>query len=348
MNAGFDMAGSMMQGPGNAPISDPVYDRGMSVWFGYHLPSYTHPDASPEGLFDRIVEQAQAAEEAGFGLVTVMDHLYQIRGVGEVDEPMLEGWLTLAALARETKRVRLGTLVTGVTYRNPALLAKQVTTLDTVSGGRALLGLGAAWNDVEHEGYGFAFPPVRERMDRLDEALAIIKAMFTEDRPSFHGEHYQIEQALNVPRPVQAGGPPILIGGGGEQRTLRIAAKYADMTHWFALGLETLLHKKEVLERHCEEIGRDPGTIELTMGAPVVVTSSDAEAKAFLEAIPEERRPYVAVGSPEQVADRIRPYIEAGFTGFTFNNAIYRTPEQIALVGDLLKLVAAEEPVGAR
>jgi F420-dependent oxidoreductase-like protein len=320
----------------------------MSVWFGYHLPSYTHPDTTAESLFDRVVEQARAAEEAGFGLVTVMDHLYQIGGVGQVDEPMLEGWLTLAALARETQRVRLGTLVTGVTYRNPALLAKQVTTLDTISGGRAILGLGAAWNDVEHEGYGFEFPAVRDRMDRLDEALAIIKLMFTEDRPSFHGEHYQIERALNVPRPVHPGGPPILVGGGGEQRTLRIAAKYADMTHWFALGLDALKHKKEVLEQRCAEIGRDPSTIELTMGAPVIVVGSDAEKEAALEMIPPERRPYVNIGQPEQVADAVRPYIEAGFTGFTFNNTLYRTPEQIARVGDLLKLVAKEAPVGAR
>jgi F420-dependent oxidoreductase-like protein len=319
----------------------------MSVWFGYHLPSYTHPDTSAETLFDRVVEQAQAAEEAGFGLVTVMDHLYQIGGVGQVDEPMLEGWMTLGALARETSRVRLGTLVTGVTYRNPALLAKQVTTLDTLSGGRAILGLGAAWNDVEHEGYGFEFPPVGERMDRLDEALAIIKAMFTEDRPSFHGEHYQIERALNVPRPVQAGGPPILVGGGGEQRTLRIAAKYADMTHWFPLGREGLQHKKDVLEQRCAEVGRDPSTIELTMGAPVVVVATDAEAKAALERMPPERRPYLDVGTPEQLADALRTYIDLGFTGFTFNNTIYRTPEQIALVGDLLKLVATETPVGA-
>ena len=210
----------------------------MSVWFGLHLPSYTHPDTPPERLFDRVVEQAKAAETAGFDVVTVMDHLYQIDGIGGPDEPMLEGWSVLAALARETTRVRLGTLVTGVTYRNPALLAKQVTTLDTISGGRAILGLGAAWNEVEHEGYGYDFPPIRERMDRLDEALAIIKAMFTEDRPTFAGRYYRIDQAFNVPRPVQPGGPKILVGGGGEQRTLRIAAKYADMTHWFSLGLD--------------------------------------------------------------------------------------------------------------
>ncbi|HEV8403854.1 MAG TPA: TIGR03560 family F420-dependent LLM class oxidoreductase, partial [Candidatus Limnocylindrales bacterium] len=232
----------------------------MSVWFGFHLPSYTHPETPPERLFDRVVEQAKAAEAAGFDLVTVMDHLYQIQGIGGPEEPMLEGWSVLAALARETTRVRLGTLVTGVTYRNPALLAKQVTTLDTISGGRAILGLGAAWNDVEHAGYGYEFPPVGERMDRLDEALTIARAMFTEERPSFTGRYHRIDQAYNVPPPVQPGGPKILVGGAGEQRTLRIAAKHADMTHWFSLGLDGVKHKTEVLERYCEEIGRDPST----------------------------------------------------------------------------------------
>ena len=316
----------------------------MSVWFGLHLPSYTHPETPPERLFDRVVEQVRAAEEAGFGLVTVMDHLYQIPGVGEVDEPMLEGWSVLSALARETKRVRLGTLVTGVTYRNPALLAKQATTLDTISGGRAIFGIGAAWNDVEHEGYGFDFPPVRERMDRLEEALAIAKALFTEERPTFQGAHYRIEQALNVPRPIQAGGPPILIGGGGEQRTLRIAARYADMTHWFPLGFEVLAHKTDVLAGYCDAIDRDPATIERTMATPVVVVGSEAEATAALERVPPERRPYVAVGTPEQAAEALRPYVDAGFTGFTFNNTIYRTPEQISHVGELLRLVTSDHP----
>src|SRR4051812_34388927 len=175
----------------------------MNPWFGLHLPLYTYPGTSSAELFDRVVEQAQAAEKAGFGLVTVMDHLYQITGVGAEDEPMLEGWSVLNALARETTNVRLGTLVTGVTYRNPALLAKMATTLDVTSKGRAILGLGAAWNESEHIGYGFDFPRVGERMDRLDEALTIAKAMFTQDRPSFEGRHHQIHEALNVPRPVQ-------------------------------------------------------------------------------------------------------------------------------------------------
>ena len=171
----------------------------MTPWFGLHLPNYTFADTPPEHLFDRVVEQAGAAEAAGFSLVSVMDHLYQIPGVGPVTDPMLEGWSTLAALARETKRVRLGTLVTGVTYRNPALLAKTVTTLDVLSGGRAILGIGAAWNEDEHRGFGFEFPPVRERMDRLEEALTIIHAMFTEDQPSFEGTHHRIEAGPQRP-----------------------------------------------------------------------------------------------------------------------------------------------------
>jgi F420-dependent oxidoreductase-like protein len=309
-------------------------------WFGLHLVSYTHPDVAPAKLFDRTVEQAKAAEENGFRLVTVMDHVYQIRGVGAEDEPMLEGWSALAALARETSRVRLGTLVTGVTYRNPALLAKLATTLDTISGGRAVLGLGAAWNDVEHAAYGYEFPSIRERMDRLEEALTIIRLMFDEERPSFKGTHYRIEEALNVPRPVQPGGPKIIVGGGGEKRTLKIAAWFADMTHWFPLGFEVLQRKTEILAGYCEAIGRDPATIERTMAAPVLVAGTEAETATMLEHVPPERRPFVRAGTPEQVADGLKPYLDAGFTGFTFNNSIYRSTDQIAVLGDLLRIVA--------
>jgi F420-dependent oxidoreductase-like protein len=314
----------------------------MRPWFGLHLPSYTFPDTPRAQLFDHVVAQARAAEDAGFSLVTVMDHLYQIDGIGPVTDPMLEGWSTLAALARETRRVRLGTLVTGVTYRNPALLAKTATTLDVISGGRAILGLGAAWNDVEHDGYGYDFPPVKERMDRLDEALMIIRAMFTEERPTVEGRHYRVHEVLNVPRPIQPGGPRILVGGGGEQRTLRIAARHADLTHWFPLGLDVLRRKNDLLAGYCEEIGRDPATIERTMAAPVVVAASDADSEAILQRLPSERRPFVKVGRPEQMADELRPYLDAGFTGFTFNNTFYRTAEQIAQVGELLQLVAGK------
>jgi alkanesulfonate monooxygenase SsuD/methylene tetrahydromethanopterin reductase-like flavin-dependent oxidoreductase (luciferase family) len=146
---------------------------------------------------------------------------------------MLEAYTLLGGIAAKTKRVMLGTMVTGVTYRNPAILAKTVTTLDIVSGGRAMLGIGAAWNDVEHAGYGVDFPPIGEREDRLEEALTICKAMFTEERPSFEGRHYRIDRALNNPRPIRPGGPRIMVGGGGEKRTLKIAARFADITNWF-------------------------------------------------------------------------------------------------------------------
>jgi alkanesulfonate monooxygenase SsuD/methylene tetrahydromethanopterin reductase-like flavin-dependent oxidoreductase (luciferase family) len=213
------------------------------------------------------------------------------------------------------------------------------TTLDVISGGRALLGLGAAWNETEHIGYGYDFPPIRERMDRLEEALTICKAMFTEDRPSFSGRYYRIDHALDSPRPIQPGGPRIMVGGGGEQRTLKIAARFADMTHWFPLGLEMLQHKNEVLVRHCEAIGRDPATIERTIATPVVVAPDEAAAKALIEHLPPERRAHVQGGTPEQAAEALRPYLDAGFTGFSFNNSLYRTAEQIAAIGELLRLI---------
>jgi F420-dependent oxidoreductase-like protein len=312
----------------------------MSVWFGYHMPTFTFPGVPPRGLFEHVARLAGAAEEAGFSLVTVMDHFYQIVGVGPETDPMLEAYSTLGALSQRTSGVRLGALVSGVTYRNPALLGKTVTTLDVLSGGRALLGIGAAWNEDEHAGYGFEFPRVGERMDRLDEALTIIRAMFTEDRPTFDGRHYRIHDALNVPRPIQAGGPRILVGGGGEQRTLRIAAKHADLTHWFPLGLETLRRKTELLERNAAEIGGDPATIERTIATPVLVAPTPDAARAIVGRLPPERRAHVQAGTPEQAADALRPYIDAGFTGFTFNNPVVSTPEAIAATGELLRLVA--------
>lgn len=311
----------------------------MKPWFSLHLPNYTFPDSPPERLFDRIVEQARAAEAAGFRQVTVMDHLNQIPAVGPQTEPMLESWSTLAALARETRTVRLGPQVSGVTYRNPALLAKIATTLDVISGGRAVLGMGAAWFEPEHIALGFDFPPIGERMDRLDEALTIVKAMFTQERSTFHGRYYHIEDAINVPRPIQPGGPKIVVGGGGEQRTLRIAAKHADMTHWFPLGLEALARKTDLLAGYCEEIGRDPATIERVMATPVMVAATEAEANAMLERVAPASRPHVFAGTPEQAAEAIHPYLDAGFTGFSFNNPMLSTPESIAVASELLRLI---------
>jgi len=229
--------------------------------------------------------------------------------------------------------------VSGVTYRNPALLAKTATTLDVISGGRAVFGLGAAWYEAEHNAFGFDFPPIKERMDRLDEALTIVRGMFANERSSFEGVHYHTVDVINIPRPVQPGGPRILIGGGGEQRTLRIAAKHADMTHWFPLGMDVLEHKSEVLRGYAEAIGRDPAAIERTMAAPVIAAADEASAKAILERIPPDRRPHVFAGTPEQAANELRRYIDAGFTGFTFNNNHYRSVEEIAALGELLRLI---------
>ena len=311
----------------------------MRPFFGYHMPSFTYPGVPGERLFDRLVELVQAAESAGFDLVTVMDHFYQIGNVGAEDEPMLEAYTTLGAIAAQTRRVRLGTMVTGVTYRNPALLAKMVTTLDVVSGGRAVLGIGAGWNESEHRGYGFELPPIRERMDRLDEALAICRLMFTQERPSFEGRHYRIEEALNSPRPIQAGGPKILVGGGGERRTLRLAARYADMTNWFGT-LDELRHKTEVLQEHCEAEGRDPSTILRTVMAPFVLVNHEREAQATLDRLAPARRAASAAVTPTQAADGLRPYMDAGFMGFIFRNPTLMTPESLGLAGELIALLS--------
>ena len=311
----------------------------MKALFGFHMPNYTHKGTPYPELFDRVVEQAKAAEAAGFDLVTVMDHFYQIRGIGPATDPMLEAYTTLGALAASTSRVKLGTLVTGVTYRNPAILAKQVTTLDVISKGRAVFGIGAAWNDEEHMGYGIEFPPIGKRMDRLDEALTIAKLMFTQDRPSFEGAYYRIDRALNVPRPIQPGGPKILIGGTGERRTLRLLAQHGDIGHWFGGEIEELQRKKQIFYEHCEAVKRDPAEVQLTLGVPLVLVENETDGKAILDRLTPERRAIARVVTVPQAAEQIAKYMDAGFTGFTLNNNIYGTPESIALAGELIKVV---------
>jgi F420-dependent oxidoreductase-like protein len=313
----------------------------MRPFFGYHMPSFTFAGVPDEKLFDRVVELARSAEAAGFDLVTVMDHFYQIGPVGAVEEPMLEAYASLGAIAARTERVMLGTMVTGVTYRNPAMLAKAVTTLDVISKGRAMLGIGAAWNDVEHAGYGIQFPAIGEREDRLEEALTICKAMFTQDRPSFEGRHYRIERALNNPRPIRPGGPRIMVGGGGEKRTLKIAARFADITNWFG-SLDEAAPKLAVLDRHCEALGRDPSTILRTVGVPLVPVAREADKAAVLERIPAERRMMFQPVLVDEGAAILRRYLDAGFGGFTFRNVAIRTPEAVGLVGELIKMVRPE------
>jgi F420-dependent oxidoreductase-like protein len=313
----------------------------MRPFFGYHMPSFTFPGVPDTGLFDQVVALAQAAEKSGFDLITVMDHFYQIGAVGSEDEPMLEAYTTLGALAMKTERVLLGTLVSGVTYRNPAMLAKTVTTLDVISKGRAVLGIGAAWNEIEHEGYGFEFPPIGRREDRLEEALTIAKAMFTEERPSFKGATYQIDRARNVPRPINARGPKVLVGGGGEKRTLKIAAQFADITNWFG-SLDEAAGKLAVLDRHCEAIGRDPAEILRTVSVPLVVVESEADKAAFLARIPESARAMVVPVTVAEGVDKLGKYVDAGFGGFIFRNATHRTPEAVARVGELIKAMRSE------
>jgi F420-dependent oxidoreductase-like protein len=304
-------------------------------FFGYHMPNYSFPGVSDDGLFDHVADLAVAAEEAGFDMVTVMDHFYQIRGVGAETEPMLESYTTLAALAQRTHTIRLSALVTGVTYRNPALLVKMVTTLDVLSKGRAILGVGAAWNEDEHAGYGFVFPPIGQRMDRLDEALHIAKLMFTEERPSFAGKYFRIDRALNVPRPIQDGGPKILVGGAGEKRTLRIVAKYADISNWFP-GLDDSKRKLEILARYCEEEDRNPASILKTVMAPCLLAVDEAQARYLKERIPAERRAVMGDPvTPEQAVERLQPYLDAGIGGFTFGNPNLSTPELLAAAGEL-------------
>ena len=228
---------------------------------------------------------------------------------------------------------------TGVTYRNPALVAKAVTTLDVISKGRAVLGLGAAWNDSEHRGYGFDFPPVRERMDRLDEALTICRLMFTQERPSYEGRFYRIEEALNSPRPIQPGGPRILVGGGGEQRTLRLVARHADMSNWFGT-LDELRHKSEVLDRHCEAEGRDPSTILRTVMVPFVLVEDHGHARDVLDLLPPGRRAASVPVTPAECAERLGAYLDAGFGGFVFRNPTLSTPESLGLAAEVIRLLS--------
>jgi alkanesulfonate monooxygenase SsuD/methylene tetrahydromethanopterin reductase-like flavin-dependent oxidoreductase (luciferase family) len=228
-----------------------------------------------------------------------------------------------------------------VTYRNPAMLAKIVTTLDVISRGRAVLGLGAAWNESEHAGYGFEFPPIGRREDRLEEALTIARAMFTEERPSFEGTYYRIDRALNRPRPIQPRGPRILVGGSGEKRTLKLAARFADITNWFG-PLENAAPKLAILDAHCVTVGRDPAEILRTVSLPVVLVDRERDKAAALAALPPDRRATIAAVTVPEGAEMLGLYMDAGFGGFIFRNVTTRTPEAVARVGELIATVRSE------
>ena len=229
---------------------------------GLQIPDFTTPDG-PGRLGVNLATVARTADDAGFDFLAVMDHFFQIQAVGPADHEMLEAYTTLGYLAASTTRAKLLTLVTGVTYRNPGVLAKIITTLDVLSGGRAWLGIGAAWNDEESRGLGIPFPPLAERFERLEETLQICLQMFRGDDSPFHGRHYQLERPLNSPRPLATPHPPILIGGSGEKKTLRLVAQYAQACNLFP-GPE-LARKLDVLRGHCETVGRDYDEIEKTV-----------------------------------------------------------------------------------
>lgn len=233
--------------------------------FGLQVPNFTWKDGAGS-IGPCLAEIATTADQGGFDSLWVMDHFFQIPNVGQVDEPMLESYSALSFMAAHTKRARLGTMVTGVIYRHPGILVKTVSTLDVLSGGRAYLGIGAAWNEYESHGLGIPFPPVKERFERLEETLQIATQMWSGQVGSFEGKYYHLEQTLNRPQPISKPHPPILIGGTGEKRTLRLVAKYADACNLFGrLGPEVLGRKLDILKRHCDEVGREYAEIEKTV-----------------------------------------------------------------------------------
>jgi F420-dependent oxidoreductase-like protein len=234
------------------------------VRIGLQIPRFTWPGGDGE-IGSRLAEIGRTADEAGFASLWVMDHFFQIQGVGEPEEPMLEGYSALSYLAGVTESAKLGTLVTGVHYRYPGLLVKTATTLDVLSGGRAYLGIGAGWNERESLGLGVPFPSTRERFERLEEALQIADQMWSGKVAPYHGAHYHLEETLNSPQALSEPRPPIMIGGMGERRTLRLVAQYADACNLFAFGGADLIrHKLDVLRGHCEGVGRDYEEIERT------------------------------------------------------------------------------------
>ncbi|QQS25561.1 MAG: LLM class F420-dependent oxidoreductase [Actinomycetota bacterium] len=238
---------------------------------GIHFVDFTLPGA-PESIGPTLAETAEIAEEGGASTFTVMDHWFQMEMMAPATDPMLEGYTTLGFLAGRTERMRLGLLVTGVTYRHPGLLAKIVTTLDVLSGGRAQLGIGAAWYEREHRGLGVAFPPVAERFERLEETLQICLQMWSDNDGPYEGRHYQLAETICSPPPISSPRPRILVGGGGERKTLRLVARYADACNLFAASPDEVAGKLAVLDRHCEAEGREPAAIErtlLAMGNPL-------------------------------------------------------------------------------
>jgi F420-dependent oxidoreductase-like protein len=312
----------------------------VSIRLGYQIPNFTYPGIPVESLFDTVVAQAREAEAAGFDTVLVMDHLYQLPGIGAPENAMLEAYTTLGALASATSTIQLSALVTGNTYRNPALLAKTVTTLDVVSKGRAILGIGAGWFEREHHDYGFEFGTFGERFERLEEALTIIAPMLRGEPATLDGKWYQARAAMNNPRVRPA--VPIMLGGSGEQKTFRLAARFADHMNVIC-DLADLPRKVAVLRQRCEEIGRDPATLATSFLIMGMVGETDQEAKELAESVPEDRRNRAFAGTADQVAEQIQEKVlGAGIDGITIN--LIRTghrPGVVTRVGAALKPLVA-------
>jgi F420-dependent oxidoreductase-like protein len=258
---------------------------------GLHYWNYSTP-SDPARIAGTLADTAQVAEEAGFSSFTVMDHYFQMDHAGSASEPMLEAYTTLGYVAAMTERMTLGVLVTGVMYRHPGLLAKIVSTLDVLSGGRARLGIGASWYEREQLGLGVPVVPVAERFERLEETLQICLQMWSDDNGPFNGRHYQLAETLCVPAPISRPHPPILVGGGGEKKTLLLVARYADACNVFGSSPGDVGHKLDVLRSHCEDEGRDAGRIEKTV---LAVRPALDDVDGFLAAAAE----YAALGVTE-------------------------------------------------
>jgi F420-dependent oxidoreductase-like protein len=304
--------------------------RGVTIRLGLQIPNFSY-GAPVSELFPAVIAQAQEAEATGFDTVLVMDHFYQLPTLGEPTEPMLEAYTALGALATATERVQLSTLVTGNTYRNPTLLAKAVTTLDVVSAGRAILGIGAGWFELEHRQLGFEFGTFTERFEKLQEALEIVVPMLHGERPTFSGKWYRTESAINEPR--YRDHIPIMLGGSGEKKTFRLAARYADHLNIIA-NMAELPAKIAALRQRCNEMDRDPSTLETSCLLSVILDGYEGDTD-----IGEARSGRALHGTPEQVADEIkRRVLDVGVDGVIINLPTHRyTPGVITKVGEALR-----------
>lgn len=305
----------------------------MTIKLGYQIPNFSYGTSISE-LFPTVIAQAQEAEAAGFDSVFVMDHFYQLPGLGAPEEPMLEAYTALGALAAATERVQLGTLVTGNTYRNPTMLAKAITTLDVISHGRAILGIGAGWFELEHDSLGFEFGTFTDRFNKLNEALDIILPMIKGERVTVDGKYYRTKEAFANPRFRDH--IPLMIGGSGEKKTIPLAAKHFDHLNLIAT-FDQLAAKAQVVRERCEEIGRDPATLETSTLLSVI-----PDPNATIDSLPEEFRGRAAVGSPEAIAEQIKTKVlDAGVGGVIFNMPVY-TPGSLTALAEVLKPLLAD------